>query len=322
MNRWVSADPLAVHVLGADPNVYAYVSGAPLKNVDPLGLQEEPYAAGTDPATGASEGYTVDQNLQTNQIVEFTRPDTITATGVKPPDRSEASPPIIGGGSSGSAAGAQGATKAERWEAAKGGAQNWFVDQAETIVYGPALKWLGGKALEFTSMRAPEPSAKPSNLREWELRQQYDFMQGGLTFEAAAGGAVLAGAGFKGRTPGAPRAYSVAYEAEIPNRGSGKYQVHFADANESLLRSMSDPGLSRALRKTLGKNFEGSILDAEGNVAGRSPAGWSWHHSPDRPGILQLVPRAQHQSGLFADLFHPLVGGTRKGGMATWGSKW
>lgn len=38
LGRWVSADPLAVHGLGADPNVYAYVSGRALKSVDPVGL--------------------------------------------------------------------------------------------------------------------------------------------------------------------------------------------------------------------------------------------------------------------------------------------
>lgn len=48
LNRWVSADPLAVQQPGrADANVYAYVSGQALKAVDPLGL---------DPPTGdASE---------------------------------------------------------------------------------------------------------------------------------------------------------------------------------------------------------------------------------------------------------------------------
>jgi RHS repeat-associated protein len=39
LGRWISADPLAVHVPGeADPNLYAYVSGRVLKNTDPLGL--------------------------------------------------------------------------------------------------------------------------------------------------------------------------------------------------------------------------------------------------------------------------------------------
>src|SRR5690606_10216354 len=39
LNRWVSADPLAIHGLGADPNLYAYVSGRVLQSVDPLGLE-------------------------------------------------------------------------------------------------------------------------------------------------------------------------------------------------------------------------------------------------------------------------------------------
>ena len=42
LGRWISADPLAVHAPGqADLNLYAYVSGAVLKNVDPLGLDGE-----------------------------------------------------------------------------------------------------------------------------------------------------------------------------------------------------------------------------------------------------------------------------------------
>jgi len=40
LNRWVSADPLVVHVPAeADLNVYAYVHGQLLKAVDPVGLQ-------------------------------------------------------------------------------------------------------------------------------------------------------------------------------------------------------------------------------------------------------------------------------------------
>jgi RHS repeat-associated protein len=42
LGRWISADPLAVHAPGsADLNLYAYVSGRALKNVDPLGLQSD-----------------------------------------------------------------------------------------------------------------------------------------------------------------------------------------------------------------------------------------------------------------------------------------
>ncbi len=39
LNRWVSADPLAIHVLGADLNVYAYVGGQALRAIDPFGLE-------------------------------------------------------------------------------------------------------------------------------------------------------------------------------------------------------------------------------------------------------------------------------------------
>ncbi|HMR11616.1 MAG TPA: RHS repeat-associated core domain-containing protein, partial [Polyangiaceae bacterium] len=42
LNRWVSADPLAVHVPGeADLNLYGYVTSQVLRNIDPLGLEKE-----------------------------------------------------------------------------------------------------------------------------------------------------------------------------------------------------------------------------------------------------------------------------------------
>jgi hypothetical protein len=40
LNRWASADPLALHGLGADPNLYAYVHGRVLIAIDPDGLEE------------------------------------------------------------------------------------------------------------------------------------------------------------------------------------------------------------------------------------------------------------------------------------------
>src|SRR5690606_12984643 len=45
LSRWASPDPLVVHSGGPDPNLYAYVSGSPLKSIDPLGLQGEPSQA-------------------------------------------------------------------------------------------------------------------------------------------------------------------------------------------------------------------------------------------------------------------------------------
>lgn len=50
-------------------------------------------------------------------------------------------------------------------------------------------------------------------------------------------------------------------------------------------------------------------------ISRRAPEGWSWHHAGD-PGVMQLVPRAQHQApGNLQRLFHP--GGA--GGYARWG---
>jgi RHS repeat-associated protein len=41
LNRWISADPLTIHGLGADLNAYAYVSGKVLAATDPMGLEVE-----------------------------------------------------------------------------------------------------------------------------------------------------------------------------------------------------------------------------------------------------------------------------------------
>jgi RHS repeat-associated protein len=41
LGRWISADPLALHGLGADPNVYAYVHGSVFAATDPNGLDSD-----------------------------------------------------------------------------------------------------------------------------------------------------------------------------------------------------------------------------------------------------------------------------------------
>lgn len=45
LGRWMSADPLTVHSLGADLNPYAYVHGRWLSATDPLGLEDVPPGA-------------------------------------------------------------------------------------------------------------------------------------------------------------------------------------------------------------------------------------------------------------------------------------
>jgi RHS repeat-associated protein len=54
LGRWVSADPLTIHGLGADLNAYAYVHGNLLRSIDPTGLQEADAGAPT-PGGGSTE---------------------------------------------------------------------------------------------------------------------------------------------------------------------------------------------------------------------------------------------------------------------------
>jgi RHS repeat-associated protein len=55
LGRWISPDPLAIHGIAADLNVYAYVIGSLLKQVDPVGLD-------TDTA------FTAEQALDTDRV--------------------------------------------------------------------------------------------------------------------------------------------------------------------------------------------------------------------------------------------------------------
>ena len=48
LGRWMSADPMTVHGLGADPNPYAYVDGRVMSSVDPWGLEPLPDGEGVD----------------------------------------------------------------------------------------------------------------------------------------------------------------------------------------------------------------------------------------------------------------------------------
>ena len=144
----------------------------------------------------------------------------------------------------------------------------------------------------------------------------------GLAVAIGAAGIKLGQAGSAATT--APNAYSVAFETNLapaqfgPSRGIGTYRAHFAAANKSLLQAMADPELAAGLRQALGENFEGSILRANGGVVARSPEGWTWHHVPHQPGVLQLVPRSQHAPG---SIFQPLLHPNGVGGMFIWRSQ-
>jgi hypothetical protein len=106
----------------------------------------------------------------------------------------------------------------------------------------------------------------------------------------------------------ARRAYSVAFETIIPKVGAGDRPAHFTAANK-LLRDpiASDPEVARMMDQ-FGVQVPKRLSE--------SPEHWSWHHVADRPGVMQLVPRWQHQSSAFRPLFHP----QGRGGFARWGA--
>lgn len=107
---------------------------------------------------------------------------------------------------------------------------------------------------------------------------------------------------------GAASGYSVAFETTIARAGAGTRGAHFKAANEALRAEMrASPDITRAI-ESLGIKVPGG---------GKSPANWSWHHVPDRPGVMQLVPRTQHQGSAWQQLLHP----GRVGGFKLWGAE-
>ena len=112
--------------------------------------------------------------------------------------------------------------------------------------------------------------------------------------------------------------YSVLMEAELK---LGTYMAsdanHFRQANSQLYQMIQGD-------TSLGTLFEAQypgITDfvtpgPRGGFADTSPPGLTWHHDPETPGNLQLVPRDQHQApGPVQNSLHP----NQQGGREIWG---
>ena len=74
-------------------------------------------------------------------------------------------------------------TKEEKFEAAKAGARNWLLDKAaEGIGQAAGLPLAKeGAAFVLKPLRAPEPSSVVTNVRELEMKENYEGMQMTLT---------------------------------------------------------------------------------------------------------------------------------------------
>lgn len=135
------------------------------------------------------------------------------------------------------------------------------------------------------------------------------FLAAGVGF-IPWGGDVLA-AGIRGSKGAArPAAYSVVFEATIEATRSGSRSVHRSAANNALNSAVSSsPDLAHLL----------SQIGVVPTTGGRSPVGFQWHHSAERPGVMQLVPVEQHSPGsAFQYVLHP----DGQGGYARWGRNW
>ncbi|MBX3217240.1 MAG: RHS repeat-associated core domain-containing protein [Labilithrix sp.] len=97
LNRWTSADPLAVHVPGAaDLNLYAYVHGQVLRLVVPLGLEAAASGATTVTATKVQEHTaTTFTELTSEHSAPTPSPDAPAAAA--PPAGAPATPPSAPG---------------------------------------------------------------------------------------------------------------------------------------------------------------------------------------------------------------------------------
>jgi hypothetical protein len=114
------------------------------------------------------------------------------------------------------------------------------------------------------------------------------------------------------------RNYSVGAEVRLTEKpvGTGR-RGHIREANEDVLRRKeSDPEYADLLQQ-LGINLERNLW---GRAPGRPPKGWTWHHHPHEEGLVQLMPRAQHEARELHAILHPFKYGA--GGFARWGHRY
>jgi hypothetical protein len=114
------------------------------------------------------------------------------------------------------------------------------------------------------------------------------------------------------------RPYNVAFQTWLLEKPEGTGRArHIREANENYLRAIeNDPGLALWMSK-LGIKLERT---PRGKVPWKPPEGWTWHHHPHEEGLMQLMPRWQHESPWFQGALHPFKYGA--GGYARWGHKY
>ena len=142
---------------------------------------------------------------------------------------------------------------------------------------------------------------------------------GGLGWTAPVFGelGMMKGAGSvasKGTTGPDGNFYSVLFETKLDPRSFPGLSrgAHFQEANEALLHAMEGDSAFANGMQGLGVDLRRTTTGLAPRV---SPNGFTWHHAQD-PGIIQLVPRYQHEPGsIFQGVLHP----NGLGGYSIWG---
>ncbi len=314
LGRWMSADPLAIHGGAGDPNPYAFVRGSPMRYVDPLGLtdcdkssqscrdDDPPITTPVVGGGGGAGGGGARSYVVGGREGAHGQSDVLPPKEVPPPPP----PPAAAGRVGGTTASGMGASILHN-----------LAGQWRTMLFGVnfptaiTVTFLENVSDAGDSSKSEGQRVKSGVLAIGAIIPMEAEVAEGVAFVDTAAVQVMRA------TEGVPGAYSVAFEAKLTPQGIGTYGSHFVDANEQLLKAMADPETANALRSTLGENFEGSIVSSSGTVRGVSPSGWTWHHVPDQPGVVQLVLGFQHGPGsAWQPMLHP--GGV--GGMSIWGS--
>lgn len=139
------------------------------------------------------------------------------------------------------------------------------------------------------------------------------LINGTLAGAPRPGGPVL----YPGRPSSSP-AYSVVIEARLrPGTFTASDAAHFRQANKQLYEMIrTDPQLAARLEAQYPGITQHVTPGPRGGFADTPPPGFSWHHHPKQPGVIQLVPRDHHQAaGPVQQSLHP----EQKGGRENWG---
>jgi RHS repeat-associated protein len=204
LGRWTSCDPAR---LADGVNTYAYVRNNPIGLLDPTGHQgikfksqeeerkwrEGQRLPGSMNPDEIGDVYQAPKDVPENLVSRPPSPDTAAKQRVRlgvgaakrevAKSEAERHPPL---------------TREEKWQVAKESAWNWALDRLSVNPSTAAVfPILVPNALlthfVLDPLRASEPPERATNLREYQLRSSYDFMQGTLDTAELGIGIVPAG---------------------------------------------------------------------------------------------------------------------------------